>query len=66
VHQLSTLVGVPVGFSQYLIAADEPLLFHTGMRQLFPLVSAGVSKVLPAETLRWVSSVTSKPTSPAR
>ena len=55
VHQLSTFVGAPVGFNQYLIAADEPLLFHTGMRQLFPLVSAGVSKVVPAETLRWVS-----------
>lgn len=55
VHQLSTFVGAPVGFNQYLIAADEPLLFHTGMRQMFPLVSAGVSKVLPAETLRWVS-----------
>jgi hypothetical protein len=55
VHQLSTFVGAPVGFDQYLIAADEPLLFHTGMRQMFPLVSAGVSKVLLAETLRWVS-----------
>ena len=55
VHQLSTFVGAPVGFNQYLIAAAEPLLFHTGMRQMFSLVSAGVSKVLPAETLRWVS-----------
>ena len=55
VHQLSTFVGAPVGFNQYLITADEPLLFHTGMRQMFPLVSAGVAKVLPAETLRWVS-----------
>ena len=55
VHQLSTFVGAPVGFNQYLIAADQPLLFHTGMRQIFPLVSAGVSKVLPVETLRWVS-----------
>jgi flavorubredoxin len=55
IHQLSTFVGAPVGFNQYLIAADQPLLFHTGMRQMFPLVSAGVAKVLPAETLRWVS-----------
>lgn len=55
VHQLSTFVGAPVGFNQYLIAADQPLLFHTGMRQMFPLVLAGVSKVLPPETLRWVS-----------
>lgn len=55
VHQLSTFVGAPVGFNQYLIAAEQPLLFHTGMRELFPLVSAGMSKVLPADTLRWVS-----------
>lgn len=55
IHQLSTFIGAPVGFNQYLIAADEPLLFHTGMRQTFSLVSAGLAKVLRAETLRWVS-----------
>lgn len=55
IHQLSTFVGAPVGFNQYLIAAEEPLLFHTGMRQTFPLVSAGVSRVVPPETLRWIS-----------
>ncbi|MGQ0832828.1 MAG: MBL fold metallo-hydrolase [Microthrixaceae bacterium] len=54
VHQLATFVGAPVGFNQYLVVADEPLLFHTGMRQMFPLVAAGVAKVLPPETLRWV------------
>lgn len=55
IHQLTTFVGAPVGFNQYLIAADEPLLFHTGMRQLFPLVAAGVSRIVPVETLRWIS-----------
>ena len=55
IYQLATFVGAPVGFNQYLIAADQPLLFHAGMRQLFPLVSAGVSKVVPAEMLRWVT-----------
>lgn len=34
VHQLSTFVGAPVGFNQYLITADEPMLIHTGMRQM--------------------------------
>jgi flavorubredoxin len=31
---------LPGGFSfnQYLIGGDEPLLFHTGPRKLFPLV----------------------------
>jgi flavorubredoxin len=56
IHQLTTVIPeAPVAFNQYLIEAAEPLLFHTGMRGLFPLVSAGVSKVLPADTVRWVS-----------
>jgi flavorubredoxin len=47
---------LPAGFSfnQFLIAADEPLLFHTGPRRLFPLVLEAVRHVLPPETLRYV------------
>ena len=37
VHQLTTVVpDFPVAFNQYLISGDEPTLFHTGMRFLFP------------------------------
>ncbi len=55
IHQLTTVVdGAPVAFNQYLIAAAEPLLFHTGMRGLFPSVSAAVERVLPVESLRWI------------
>ena len=36
-------------FNQYLIDGDEPLLFHTGPRQLFPLVSEAVGKVIDVE-----------------
>ncbi len=42
-------------FNQYLIKAEQPLLFHTGPRRMFPLVSAAVAKVMPVEQLRWVS-----------
>ena len=42
-------------FNQFLIKADEPLLFHTGPKALFPLVSEAVSKVVPIETLRWIT-----------
>jgi flavorubredoxin len=42
-------------FNQFLIRADEPLLFHTGLRGLFPLVSAAVSRIVPLETLRWIT-----------
>ncbi len=47
----------PTGFTfnQFLIKAEEPLIFHTGARRLFPLVSEAVSKVLPVETLRWIT-----------
>jgi flavorubredoxin len=56
IHQLTTVVpGAPVAFNQYLITGDEPILFHTGMRGLFPLVSQAVSTVIACESLRWVS-----------
>jgi flavorubredoxin len=42
-------------FNQFLIKAEEPLLFHTGLRALFPLVSEAVSKVVPLEKLRWIT-----------
>jgi flavorubredoxin len=42
-------------FNQFLLTGDEPFLFHTGMRRLFPLVSAAVNRVIPLEKLRWIS-----------
>lgn len=59
VYRLSTVVPevAPGGFTfnQYLIAGDEPLLFHAGARQLFPLISEAVAKVIDVDELRWVS-----------
>ena len=34
-------------FNQYLIMDDEPLLFHTGPRKMFPLVREAVASVVP-------------------
>src|SRR3546814_4219022 len=50
-------VAPPDGFTfnQFLILADQPLLFHCGPRSLFPLVSAAVAAILPVERLRWLS-----------
>jgi flavorubredoxin len=42
-------------FNQFLVAADEPLIFHTGPRGMFPLVAEAVAKVLPVESLRWIT-----------
>jgi flavorubredoxin len=59
VYRLSTTIQevAPGGFvfNQYLVDGDEPLLFHTGARQLFPLVREAVAKVIDPATLRWVS-----------
>ena len=41
-------------FNQYLIADDEPLLFHTGPRKMFSLVSDAVASVMPVEQLRYI------------
>lgn len=60
IFRLSTYrpdVAPPDGFTfnQFLIVADEPLLFHCGPRALFPLVSAAVARIIPLERLRWIS-----------
>jgi flavorubredoxin len=56
VYRLSTYVGdANLVFNQFLVDAKEPLLFHTGLRALFPLVSAAVERVLPVERLRWIT-----------
>jgi flavorubredoxin len=42
-------------FNQYLIADDQPLLFHTGPRQLFPVVREAVATILPVDKLRYIA-----------
>ncbi len=50
-------VAAPMGFTfnQFLIDAEEPLLYHTGMRQLFPVVSEAVARIVPLDQLRWIA-----------
>jgi flavorubredoxin len=58
VYRLSTYTDAVAGgftYNQFLVAGDDPLLFHTGHHRLFPSVSAAVDTVLPVERLRWVS-----------
>ena len=57
IYRISTPVTLlPGGFSfnQYLVVDEQPLLFHSGPRGMFPLVSEAISKVMPLETLRYV------------
>jgi len=59
VFRLSTFIAeVPptgLAFNQFLIRGEQPLLFHTGMRALFPQVRAAVAKLIPPEELRWIT-----------
>ena len=43
-----------LGFSQFLVRDEEPLLFHTGMRALFPLVREAVGSLIDPAKLRWI------------
>lgn len=59
IYRLSTFlpkVG-PTGFTfnQFLVKANEPLLFHYGQRQLFPSIADAVKRVIPLDRLRWTT-----------
>ena len=58
IYRIHTPVDIPGGggfsFNQYLVVDDEPLLFHTGLRRIFPYVQEAVASVLPIERLRYI------------
>jgi flavorubredoxin len=60
IYRISTPVppnpALPAGFTfnQFLIVDDEPLLFHTGLRGMFPLVREAIEAVIPVGTLRYL------------
>jgi len=60
IYRLSTFVpqiAPPAGFAfnQFLVLGDEPLMFHTGLRKMFELNRAAVSRIIPHERLRWIA-----------
>src|SRR5262245_30209755 len=60
IYRLSTFVpeiAPPAGFAfnQFIILGEEPLLFHTGYRKMFPLIRSAVSRLVPPERLRWIA-----------
>ncbi|HTT13376.1 MAG TPA: MBL fold metallo-hydrolase [Burkholderiaceae bacterium] len=58
IYRINTPIDFPDGqgfsFNQYLVVDDDPLLFHTGPRQMFPLVREAIASVLPVERLRYI------------
>ena len=60
IYRINTPVVLPGGagafnFNQYLILDDEPLVFHTGPRRMFPLVSEAIARVVPLDRLRYIA-----------
>jgi len=60
IYRLSTYVpeiAAPAGFTfnQFLVLGDEPLMFHTGLRKMFPLNRDALSRIIPPEKLRWIA-----------
>jgi flavorubredoxin len=58
VYRINTPVSLPdagqFSFNQYLIVDEAPMLFHTGQRQLFPLVREAIEAVMPVASLRYL------------
>lgn len=60
IYRISTPVppnpALPGGFTfnQFLIVDDEPLLFHSGPRRMFPLVREAIEAVMPVDRLRYL------------
>jgi flavorubredoxin len=55
-YRISTYIPeIDLQFNQFLIKDDEPLLFHTGMKALFPVVREAVETIIDPSEIRWIS-----------
>jgi len=71
IYRLSTYVpdiAPPAGFAfnQFLVLGDEPLMFHTGLRKMFPLNRDALSRIIPPIACAGSHTAISKPTSAGR
>ncbi len=59
IYRLSTFLPTvgPSGFTfnQFLVDAEQPLLFHCGQRALFPAVSQALASIMDPCRLRWIA-----------
>jgi flavorubredoxin len=60
VYRISTHVPEivpPAGltFNQFLVLADEPMMFHTGLRKMFGLNLDALGRIISPERLRWIA-----------
>jgi flavorubredoxin len=45
---------IDLQFNQFLVKDDEPLLFHTGMKAIFPQVRDEVANIIDPSSIRWI------------
>src|SRR5690242_15024536 len=42
-------------FNHFLVRDEEPLLFHTGLRSMFPVLRESVAQLIDPQTLRYIA-----------
>jgi flavorubredoxin len=56
IYRISTYIpDIDFMFNQFVIDADEPMLWHCGGRGAFPVVSEAAGKVIDVSRLKWIS-----------
>jgi flavorubredoxin len=55
IFKISTFIPeIDLEFNQFLVRDDEPMLFHTGLKRLFPQVREAVARLVPPKAIRWI------------
>jgi flavorubredoxin len=55
IFKITTFIPeVNVQFNQFVVKDEEPLLYHTGMKGLFPAVNEAVARLIDPATVRWI------------
>jgi flavorubredoxin len=55
-YRISTYIPeINLRFNQFLLKDDEPLLYHTGLRRMFPKVRDAVATIINPSQIRWVA-----------
>ncbi|MEH1968067.1 hypothetical protein [Nostoc sp.] len=56
IYRISTYDSkIDMQFIQFLVKDEEPLLFHTGLKGMFPLVRDAVANIINPSEIRWIS-----------
>ncbi len=55
VYRISVFVPeIQLQFNHFLIKDDEPLLYHAGLKQMFPVLHEAVKTLLDPKLIRWI------------